>query len=392
MRILVVPRDFPSDGQPYAGMFVLRQALALRDLGHELQVLRLVPAAPGLSPKWSAYRRIPATYDVEGVQVRTIRALVPPRLLGIGMVRTQFEPALRRAVARFAPDLIHAHCTLPTAALCAGIRGVPIIVTAHGSDTYVEPWQRGDLERAARGALQRAAAVVAVSSFVAGSVRRLGRDDAVIVFNGADERIFGPKSRSLSRKDLNIPEQRRVIAFAGSFLRSKGIFELADAVAQLRDLQPLLVLVGDGPEAPAVRARLQELAVDHRLMGLSSQDALAAVLDAADVFVLPSHAEGLPTVVCEAMLAGRAVVATRVGGTPEIVRDGETGLLVGVNDVDGLAAALRRVLTDGAFRSHLASGAREFALAQLTWTRNALAYDGIYRQVADRQPAAHRSA
>jgi len=310
---------------------------------------------------------------------------------GLDFVRAQFVVHLRREIARFQPDLVHAHCTLPTGALCFEI-AVPVLLTAHGSDTYAEPWRRADLQAAARSAIRRASAVVAVSEFVRGSVQKLGRDDAAVIFNGADDEVFLPKASFLARAELGIEPGRKVVVFAGNLFLAKGIYDLAESLAKVADLQPLLLIAGGGADAGSLHARLDGLRVEHRMMGRVPQERLSTVLDAADVFAFPSHAEGLPTVVCEAMLAGRAVVATRAGGTPEIVRDGETGLLVGVHDVDGLAAALRRVLTDGVLRAHLESGAREFALARLTWTRNALAYDGIYRQVAGGQPTAHRSA
>jgi len=303
----------------------------------------------------------------------------------------QFAAPLLRAIERFRPDIVHAHCTLPTAALCIGI-DTPLVVTAHGSDTYVEPWRRADLEAAARAGLRNATSVVAVSAFVQGAVRELGRDDAAVVFNGADERVFCPKSRLLSRKVMNIDSRRKVILFAGNLLRSKGIFELAGALGQMRGLRPLLLVAGVGPEAAALRALLGELDVEHSMMGLIPQGALATALDAADAFAFPSHAEGLPTVVCEAMLAGRAVVATPVGGIPEIIRHGETGLLAAPGDVTRLAAELRRVLTDDALRVGLESRARDFGLAHLTWRRNARAYDAVYRQTIDRYFAAHKSS
>src|SRR5215472_5237989 len=109
MRNLVIPRDFPTAEEPQAGIFVLRQIQALRELGHELRVVRVVPKAPPLSPKWRAYRRVPDEYSHENVHVRTLRAMVPPRMLGIGIVRAQIASALRREAKEFGADIVHAH-------------------------------------------------------------------------------------------------------------------------------------------------------------------------------------------------------------------------------------------------------------------------------------------
>jgi len=243
MRILVVPRDFPSEDQPQSGIFVLRQALALRRLGHEIEVLRMVPFAPPLGRRWRAYRKIPATYAQDGITVRAVRTLVPPQMRGIDFVRAQFAVHLRREMARFQPDLVHAHCTLPTGALCSEI-AAPVLLTAHGSDTYAEPWWRAGLQAAARSAVLRASAVVAVGEFVCGSVQILGRDDAAVIFNGADDEVFFPKASFLARAQLGIERGRMVVVFAGNLCRAKGIYDLDESLAKIGALQPLPLIAG----------------------------------------------------------------------------------------------------------------------------------------------------
>lgn len=393
MRILIVPRDFPSDEEPHAGIFVLRQARELRNLGHEIEVLRFVPKAPPLllRRRWQIYRSIPQRYEREGIPVRAARVFVPPRLLGIGLVKAQFASPLWRTLARFRPDIVHAHCTLPTAALCSQIP-LPLVVTAHGSDTYVEPWRRGDLERTARAALAQATTVVAVSAFVQHAVHQLGREDCRVVFNGADSSVFYPKARALSRDVLAVERGRAVVMFAGSLVPAKGVFDLAEALGLLNDLRPLVLIAGDGPAHSALRKRFEALGVEHRFLGQVAQSTIATALDAADVFAFPSHAEGLPSAVCEAMMSGRAVVAAGVGGIPEIIADGQTGVLVRRGEPADLAAALRRVLTDPAFRSALERNAREYALRELTWAGNAKAYEAIFREATRRYFAEHKSA
>jgi glycosyltransferase involved in cell wall biosynthesis len=391
MRVLVVPRDFPSAHEPQAGIFVLRQIQALQALGHTVSVLRFVPKAPPFSPKWRAYGRVPERYSLEGVTVHTMRVVVPPQMLGLGLVRAQVAPALRSEIRAFAAELVHVHCVLPTAALARGT-DVPMILTAHGSDAYVEPWRRSDLREEARAALARAASVVAVSGFVKQSVAALGRPDAAVIFNGADERVFSPKARALARTALSIDPRRHVVAFAGNLLKAKGIYDLADALGSLSALRPLALFAGDGPEIAGLRERLGSLGVDHRLLGRVSQHELATLLGASDVFAFPSHAEGLPGAVCEAMLSGRAVVASAVGGIPEIVKDGETGLLVPKADPAALANAIGRILGDDARRGELERKAHDFAQRHLTWRVNAAAYDALYRETLARHAVSHRSA
>jgi glycosyltransferase involved in cell wall biosynthesis len=151
------------------------------------------------------------------------------------------------------------------------------------------------------------------------------------------------------------------ILFLGRLEAAKGVFELLGAGARLVHGVPELRLVfgGEG-DADALRRRAAELDMAGRieLRGWVGADERDAELARASVFCLPSHAEGLPMSLLEAMAAGKAVVASSVGGIPEIVRDGDNGLLVPAGDDAALAAALARVLGDGALRERLARRAR----------------------------------
>jgi glycosyltransferase involved in cell wall biosynthesis len=391
MRVLVVPRDFPSDAEPQSGIYVLRQVQALQALGHHIRVVRVVPKAPPMSRKWRAYRSVPRSYSIEGVDVHTLRAIVPPRMFGIGIVRAQVASELRREAEEFGADLVHVHCVIPTGALTCGT-SVPTVLTAHGSDTYREPWRRSDLQAHARAAVASATAVTAVSGFVKEAVAALGRPDADVIYNGADERFFEPMNRAAARASLGINNGRPVVVYAGNLIAAKGLYDLIDALAALDEPRPLALLAGDGPEARGLRARFDSLHLENRLLGRLSQPEIATALGAADVFVFPSHAEGLPGAICEAMLAGRAVVASRVGGIPEIIEDGENGLLVPHANPPALSRALQRLLGDSTMRVRFEQNAREFALRRLTWRTNAIAYEALYRRVLAPRDQLHRSA
>ncbi|ALK96343.1 hypothetical protein AB595_05665 [Massilia sp. WF1] len=158
-----------------------------------------------------------------------------------------------------------------------------------------------------------------------------------------------------------VPEEPQRILFLGRLEAAKGVFELLGAGARLAPRFPALRLVfgGEG-DAGAVRARAAELGIADRIelpgwLGPGERDAQLA---RAAVFCLPSHAEGLPMSMLEAMAAGRAVVASSVGGIPETIVDGDNGLLAPPRDERALAAKLEQVLGDGALRTRLACRAR----------------------------------
>lgn len=382
MRILMLPKDFPAEATPSAGVFVLRQAQALAELGHAVHVLRVVPAAPGISEKWKTYNAIPDEYVFEGISVKTIRAVFPPRMIGMEYLPLQVGAKIAREARTFGADVVHAHFLLPCGQLAVR-QPFPSVVTAHGSDAYSWAWRRRGLTAAAREAVNGAGAVVAVSGFIRDKVLQLAQRDVSVVFNGADERVFYPGDRAKARNELGLPSGRPVIAFAGSLVATKGLFDLLEALALLADLQPVAVLAGEGAGRKAAQEFAAAHSLDVRFAGRLSHDELATVYAASDVFTLPSHNEGLPVVVCEAMLSGRAVVATPVGGIPEIVSDGRTGLLVPVSSPERLASALRRILEDSPLRERMETEAYAFAKTSLTWRVNALAHDRLYRSLTN---------
>lgn len=378
MRVLVIAKDFPAPGQPRDGIFVLRQAQALAELGHEIRVVRIVPHAPALTPRWRSYRAIPERYVIEGVAVDSIRAFFPPRMLAMEYLPLQVDGAIRRIIADFAPQVLHAHFLIPSGQLAVR-QNLPTIVTAHGSDAYDWAWRRPGLRRAAAEAISRAGAVVAVSRFIERRVRALAERDVRVIYNGADERIFGRAARAVAREALGIRPDRFVVVFTGGEARGKGLHDLIEAAARLAESRLLLLVTGLATPFDSLRAAIASAGVEARLFGVLDQNDIARLLAAADVFTLPSYHEGLPASICEAMLSARPILATRVGGIPEIAVDGVHGYLVAPGDVASLAQRLRELARDPRAGEGMGEAAYRFAREHLTWRVNARRYDELYR-------------
>lgn len=384
MRVLILAKDFPSAVDPSAGIFVLRQAQALAALGHDVLAVRFVPHAPPGRPKWRRYRSIPAEEVVEGIAVKTVRAVFLPRMWGMEFVPQQVARPIARIVSAFRPDVVHAHFLLPAGQVAVRQR-LPVVVTAHGSDAYEWAWQRPGLQRASVEAIAKADRVVAVSDYIRRRVRALHERDVDVAFNGADEKIFAPGDRARNRRRAGIGLDRFVIAFAGRPTKAKGAFDLVEAAARLRDVRPLLLVAGPLEGADELRARAESAGVEARLSGTVSHAQLAAQFAASNVFALPSHHEGLPASVCEAMLCGRPVVASAVGGIPEILADARHGYLTAPGDVQTLADRLRSLALDPVLAERLGAAAHDYARRELTWTVNARQYERFYRSAAARE-------
>lgn len=385
MRILVVTGDFPSDFDHVAGVFIFKQVAELQRLGHDVSVLRVVPLAPPVGAKWQKYRALGDGYVYDGIPVTVARTVILPGLRNFEHLRLQTSGILRRAIARVRPDVIHAHYLQYSGSIAVD-RGKPVVITSHGIDAYDWPWRREGLHRDAARTLERAQTVVAVSGFIATSLRRLFDRNVEVVFNGGDSAIFSAPDRARARVDLKISPERKVLAFAGTLCEDKGIFDLAPALCKMPE-PPMLLVLGDGPDAQRFRDALESGRVEARFFGNVKQADVATAFAAADVVTLPSHKEGLPVTVCEAMLSARPVVATRVGGIPEILSHEETGYLVDAHDLDGLSSVYGRVFGNLQAAGETGRRAASFARARLTWEANARSYDRLYRDLVGERAA-----
>jgi len=385
MRVLVVTNDFPSSFNPVAGVFVFKQVEALRRIGHDVSVLRVVPLAPPLGAKWHKYRVLGDGYTYEGLKVDVARTVILPGRRNFECLHAQTSRLMKKAIERYRPQIVHAQYLQYPGSISVA-RGTPALITSHGSDAYDWPFGREGLLRDAVRTLQKADTVVAVSGFIAASLRRIFDRRIEVVFNGGDIALFGVPDRNRARELLGVSPERRVLAFAGTHGAQKGIFDLVEALKPLRD-PPLLLACGDGPEAAAFATALREAGIEARLFGGVTQSTVAQVFAAADVVTLPSHNEGLPVTICEAMLSQRPVVATTVGGIPEIVEHGETGLLCEPRNVPQLTALYARIFSDADAAAAMGSRAAEFARGNLTWEANARAYDRLYRDLVRERAA-----
>jgi glycosyltransferase involved in cell wall biosynthesis len=300
---------------------------------------------------------------------------------------------VREVVRRFRPDVVHTHQigALLYAGPAARRERIPVVHTEHNNvaASRSKPWARR-LRTALlwRFAGRYAARFCGVSRDVvaaAGAYGTIRRRKLAHVPNGIDTAAVAAveADRPAVRAALGIAPDAPVIGTVGRLAEVKQQGVLIRAFARVVPAFPAarLVLVGDGP----LRAELEELAGSLGLGGAvlftGYQPNPERFLAAMDVFVLPSRAEAMPLVIPEAWAASRPVIASRVGGIPELIEDGKTGLLVDPGDVDGLAARLRQVLADPPAARELARAGRELAGARYDVTAMAGTYDHTYREL-----------
>jgi glycosyltransferase involved in cell wall biosynthesis len=323
LRVAVFTTSYPRHEGDFAGRFVADLVERLGERGVEVTVVGPddYSGFGGPAGVVAGFRRKPW--------------LAPVVLVSMGR-------ALRRA-ARDA-DLVHAHWL--ASMLVAPAARKPIVLTLHGSGTagrFEDLQVLAKAPRLAGALLRRARIVIGVSEQLAEAARRAGARDARWIPNGVEiPAEVGPEA--------DPPE----ILFVGRLSPEKGISELVEATRGLN-----LVVAGDGPLRSLVPSAL----------GFVPHEEVQRLLARAAVVVLPSHQEGLPMVLLEAMAHGRSVVATPVGGTPSLVEDGRTGLLVPKGDARALREAIERLLADADLRKRLGEAARARVREVASWDR-----------------------
>jgi len=263
-------------------------------------------------------------------------------------------------------DLVHVHYAMPFAAsayLARELlrpRSLGVVTTLHGTDITVvgvEP----SLFRVTQFTIQSSDRVTAVSRFLKERTEEsFGITRPIeVIYNFVDPRIFTPGRRPSLRL---APPQAKVLMHASNFRPVKNIPAVIKIFAEVRkQRQTKLVMVGDGPEKPAAEQLARELGVQRDVLFLGNQDCMEELLPLADVFLLPSSSESFGLVALEAMSAEVPVVASNIGGIPEVVEHGVTGFLHDPRSIEGFVSSVLRLLASDRLRRAMGRRGRQVA-------------------------------
>jgi teichuronic acid biosynthesis glycosyltransferase TuaC len=371
LRVLTISHMFPSARSERHGVFICREAKYLRAEGIECDFLVGRPWAPWplhRVSRWQDYGPANPLVPPEGLTARRVSYLRPP---GFGFRRFDGKSlalSLTGAAMRWHREnpftLILGVSMLPDAeaAVIVGQKlGLPVASLAVGSDVMVYPERMSVLWKRLCDTVGRVDLPLGVSRSICQKLTETGqcRREPLCVYMSRDADAFVPPAdKAHVRRQMSWKPDNIIAVYVGGLVESKGMCELAAACESLLSKHEnfRLVCVGDGP-ARGVLSRLGEKigrADAVSLTGRVGPGEIPQFLQGADFLVLPSHSEGMPQAVVEAMNCGLPVVATKVGGVPEAVIDDQTGLLVEARDVSQLREAMERMIVDKAFR--LAAG------------------------------------
>jgi glycosyltransferase involved in cell wall biosynthesis len=351
MRLLFVSNLFPNAAEPVRGVFNAQQVAALSKL---CEVTVIAPTNQPMSDENHA--------QVRATHPRFFHVPVLTRPFNGWLFARCIEPVIRRE--RF--DMALASWAYPDAygvMLVAEKLKFPFATAVLGSDVNVffeNPTRKQQILRALR-----ASRVVFAKSKALQSRLATEGIESVIDYNGIDREKFQPVDRAEACRKLRLDPKCRRVLYVGNLLRVKGPTVLAHAAAQLPDAE--VIFVGSGPEKISA----------GRCIGARPHGEIPLWINASDVLCLPSLNEGLPNVALEAMACGRPVVASRVGGVPEILQEGVNGFLIPPSDPNALAEALRRALDTKWDREVVRA-----SVSQFDWDVNARGLFGVLEKIA----------
>lgn len=356
-------------------------------------------------PKWVAGTEI-ATYNIakhlakRGHEVHVITSLdeglpkesieqsfyvhrikIPQmRFLGIIVFWLKALPLLKR----LKPDMVHGQSTTMgiVGFLAKKLLKKPYTVYARGSEVYL-PWLfKTPISKLV---LRRADVVIALTEDMKTEMQKIYSRDVAVIPNGIDlESYEDLPTKEASRQRLALNNNDKIILFVGTLRPVKGLKYLIQAMNIIRqkDTKARLMLIGYGEERQSLEGLVKELDLGDRVtfVGKVPNEKVPEYMSASDVFVLPSVSEGFPVVILEAMASGLPIVATKVGGLPEIVKDGESGFLVEPSNPEQLADRVLTLLKNEDSRQRMIMNNRN-KVQQYSWENTVGQLEAIYSRV-----------
>ncbi len=290
-------------------------------------------------------------------------------------------------------DLMHVHYAIPHATsawiarqmLAEEGRDLPIVTTLHGTDITligIHP----SFHAITRFSIEHSAGITAVSSYLGEQTTEdfgVAEDRIEVIPNFIDPEVYYPDRKPCHRATL-APDGQKIVMHVSNFRPVKRVQDVVEAFAQIRAQMPArLVMVGDGPDRPRAQELAESLGVGGDVLFLGKHASVEELLSCADLFLLPSVSESFGLAALEAMACGTPVIGYRTGGLPEVVEDGVNGFLLPVEDVQGMAEAGLRLLSDPDLHTRFRTAARVAAVERFSTDQVVPRYENYYRSIMD---------
>ena len=390
MHILVISHMFPASEDDNSGVFVLEQIKQLSELGCKITVFSPKPWVPlgfsKLKKRWKEYSTIPKFKEIIGIPIYYPRYFRPPGFvffpfISLSMTMSVFKTfiTLRKNIN---VDVIHSHTVLPdgfSALLLGKYFHIPVVCTAHGSDINTYPFNNKIVFLLTKFVLKKVNFFIAVSKSLNQKAQSIEKSQKnFVINNGYDPQKFFPIDKHEARLKLHLPDLK-IILFIGSFNYDKGAHFLIPILNELLRIQSeiFLYVIGDGELEHTIKQQAISFDVEKyiRIIKKQPHDLIPLWINASDLVILPSISEGFPTLIPEIMACGKPIVASKVGGIPEIITD-EVGILTEPGDVMSFALSILELLNKNNNTSRVVELSKNF-----TWRVIAMNYLKIYESI-----------
>lgn len=395
MRVLEVCQEFPNRYYPQLGTFIKQSIDSIVNQGVELTVVS--PKAfvlPFSAFPYYNFFKLPKLEHTEKYDLHYPRYLyaVPKKYFYpiTGMSYSHFISGYALKNINPKPELIHAHFSYPDGygmmKLAKNWR-VPLVISALGTIERKVAYEGSYTSKQIIEAMNFASRVLSVSEDLKAHIVNLGIDENKIdvVPNGVDTEIFRPAGKEYARNVLNLPHEKNIVLFIGALRKIKGVDYLIEAAKSFVDTNTELYMVGrDDGLRKSLEKRAEELKISGsiKFTGPVNHEDIPLWISAADMLVLPSLSEGRPNVVLEALSCEVPVVATDVGGIPELMIEGETGYLVPSKNPLQLSEKINKLLENESRREKMGKFGRKSIIQRgLTWESHAKKTVNIYSEL-----------
>jgi N-acetyl-alpha-D-glucosaminyl L-malate synthase BshA len=362
-----------------SGVVATELGLALAERGHEIHFLSYEPP-----PRLAIEETPRADVYFHEVQVSAYPLFrYPPYDLALASRMVE-------VVEHNGIEILHVHYAIPHAISAVLARhilggGVKVLTTLHGTDVTLVGQDKSYLP-VTRYAIRQSDGLTAVSEHLKEETRRIFCSECAIrvIPNFVDTARYNPRPLPEIRS-LFAPPDEKVLVHVSNFRPVKRATDVVRVFAEVnRRMKARLLLVGDGPDLPRAEALADELGVRDRVSSLGQRGAVERVLAIADLFLLPSETESFGLAALEAMSCGVPPVATAVGGLPEVVEDGVSGILCPLGDTGAMGARAAALLADPAAHRAMSQAARARAVSKFDRSIGVAAYENAYRQLLAR--------
>lgn len=399
IRVLVLSHMYPKNKKSISSIFIKQQLKSLIKQHCQIKVISPVPYVPKLlrtNLRRKEYSLAPEAIFIDGIPIYCPRYICAPGswFHGISCYTIYYGiiKKVKKVIEEFKPHILHTYTITPDGYVGLMLKKkykFPVICSLLGSDINVYPNYWPLTLNLTKKAISNMDQLISVSQSLKSIAENIAlpKREIKIVYMGCNINKFinNKESRKNIREKLGIFPKEVVLLFVGSLLKQKGIFDLLEAFNQTykkyKNLR--LIFVGKGFAYNEMVYKLNELQFKNKIyiVGEKSHNKIPDWLNASDIFVFPSHSEGLPNAVIEAMACGKPVIATKVGGIPEAVQDGKSGILIEKGDIKALSNAINYLIRNKQTRISMGNKGREIIEKKFIWDNHSRSLRKIYDKV-----------